>query len=273
VNPADAKHLAAARGPDRPLPLPVGYEVAGVLSALGPDTAIASGGGTVGDAVVAFRVRGGYASRITVPAADVFAKPDTLTFPAAANLLLAGTTAAEALHVVRVGPGDTVLVHGASGAVGVSLAQQARVIGARVVGTASEANFDRLRGFGTEPVAYGPGLLDRLRALAPGGFAAAVDAVGTAEALDTSLALVADRGRVVTIVASDHSAAAGVTAIAGARPASAAFRDAVRPHVLALAADGRLVVPVARTFALADARAALELVGTGHPGGKVALIP
>ncbi|GAA3233419.1 NADP-dependent oxidoreductase [Dactylosporangium siamense] len=273
VNPADYKHLAAGRGPDRPLPLLIGYEVAGVLSAVGPGTEIASGGGASGDPVVAFRISGGYASQVTVPAKDVFAKPAALDYPAAANLLLAGATAAEALHVTRVAAGETILVHGASGAVGVSVLQQARLICARVVGTASERNFDLVRGFGAEPIAYGPGLMDRVRAAAPEGVAAVIDTVGTDEAIDSAGELLADAGRAVTIVVSDRSRAAGVTAIGGAQPASAAFRDAVRARLLDLAADGRLVVPVARTFPLDEALAAIELVRGTHPGGKVALIP
>ncbi|GAA4254426.1 quinone oxidoreductase family protein [Dactylosporangium darangshiense] len=273
VNPADYKHIAASRGTDRELPLPIGYEVAGVLSAIGPGTEIASGGGAAGDPVVAFRISGGYASAVTVPAKDVFAKPAALDYPAAANLLLAGTTAAEALHVTGVAKGETVLVHGASGAVGVSVLQQARELGAVVVGTASEHNFDVLRRFGAEPIAYGPGLLDRVRAAAPEGVAAVIDTVGTAEAVDSVRELLPDASRAVTIVASDRSRAAGITAIGGNMPASAAYRDGVRAHLLELAADGRLVVPVTRTFPLAQALAAIDLVRGGHPGGKVALIP
>jgi NADPH:quinone reductase len=273
VNPADYKHLAAARGPDRPLPLSIGYEVAGVISAIGPDTEIASGGGAAGDPVVAFRISGGYASRVTVPAKDVFAKPGTLDFPAAANLLLAATTAAQASHVTRVARDETVLVHGASGAVGVSVLQQARLIGGRVAGTASEHNFPLLRGFGAVPVAYGPGLVERVRAVAPQGIDAAIDTVGTGEAFDVTRDLLADLSRAVTIAPSDRTRAAGIAAIAGTQPASAAFRDAARARLLDLAARGHLIVPVARTFPLSEAVAALELVRGGHPGGKIALIP
>jgi NADPH:quinone reductase len=272
VNPADWKHLAAERGPDRPLPIKIGYEVAGVLSALGPGTQIASGGGALGDAVVAFRISGGWAAQVTVPAKDVFAQPRGLDDAAAANLLLAGSTAAEALHVTGVAAGETVLVHGGSGAVGVSVVQQARLIGARVVATASERNFDVVRGFGATPITYGPGLVERARAVS-GPFAAVIDTVGTAEAVDSVPELLGGPGRAVTIVASDRSRAAGITAIAGARPASAAYRDSVRERLLGLAGRGELVVPVAQTFPLADALAAVELVRGGHPGGKVALIP
>ncbi|WP_433605114.1 quinone oxidoreductase family protein [Dactylosporangium sp. CA-139114] len=273
VNPADYKHIAAAHGAGRELPLPIGYEVAGVLSAIGPDTEIASGGGAPGDAVVAFRINGGYASQVTVPAKDVFAKPEALDFPAAANLLLAGTTAAEALHVVRAAPGETVLVHGASGAVGISVLQQARLKGISVIGTASEHNFGLLRQAGAQAIAYGPGLVDRVRAAAPDGVAAVIDTVGTDEAVDSVAQLLPDASRAVTIVASDRSRDAGIRAIAGALPDSAAYRDSVRARLLGWAGEGRLVVPVARTFPLTEALAAIELVRSGHPGGKVALEP
>lgn len=272
MNPADYKHVA--HGSDRSiLPVPIGYEVAGVLSALGPDTEIASGGGAVGDEVLAFRVFGGYATALTVPARDVFALPTRLGFPEAANLLLAGVTAAEMLEVTAVAPGDTVLLHGASGAVGVSLLQQARLLGVRVIGTAGEDRFDVVRQFGGEPVRYGDGLEERVRALAPEGFSAALDSVGTDEAIDVSLALVANRQRIVSIAAFGRAEAEGYRLIGGAMPASKAFRDRARARLVELAGAGELVVPVARTFPLGEAREALELLSTGHPGGKLALIP
>jgi NADPH:quinone reductase len=272
MNPADYKGFARAGDRSR-LPLPIGYEVAGVLSAVGPDTGIASGGGAVGDEVLAFRIDGGYASVLTVPAADVFAKPVGLDFPAAANLLLVGATAADTLRTVEVEAGDTVLVHGASGSVGVSVLQQARLLGARVIGTASERNFDTVRSFGAVPVAYGEGLAERVRQAAPDGISAAIDTVGTDEAVDVSLALVESRQRIVTIAASGRAEAEGFGYVGGGTPDSARFRDSVRARLIQLAAEGSLVVPVARTYPLAEARDALELLATGHPGGKLALVP
>jgi NADPH:quinone reductase-like Zn-dependent oxidoreductase len=272
MNPADYKHVAS--GTDRSvLPVPIGYEAAGVITAVGPNTRIASGGGKIGDEVLAFRIAGGYTSSLTVAAADVFAKPANLSFAEAANLLLAGATAAEMLHVTGVAAGDTVLVHGASGAVGVSVIQQAKLLGARVIGTASEKNFSVVERFGAEPVAYGDGLEQRVRDLAPAGVNAALDTVGTDEAVRVSLALVGDLGRIVTIAAAKHAAEHGFRAIGGSMPASAAFRSSIRSHLIELAADGSLVVPVARTFPLSDAIAALELLRGEHPGGKLALIP
>src|SRR5689334_16661174 len=191
VNPADASHVAEGRR--GPFPRGVGYEIAGVLTAIGPGTRIASGGGAVGDEVLAFRVIGGWASDLNVPARDVFAKPQTLTFEQAANLLLAATTASEMLHVTAVERGETVLVHGASGAVGVSLLQQAAVLGVRVIGTCGPARFDEVRRFGGEPVAYGAGLEQRVREASPEGIAAVLDCVGTEEAVDVSLVIGPER--------------------------------------------------------------------------------
>ena len=176
--------------------------------------------------------------RLTVPAADVFAKPAGLEHPAAANLLLAGTTAAEMLHVTAVAAGETIVVHGASGGVGVSVLQQARLLGARVVGTARLDHFDAVRRFGATPVTYGEGLESRLRELAPEGYAAALDTVGTDEAVEVGLAVVADRDRIVTIAAMARANQEGIQTIGGSRPASAAFRAETRARLIALAGEG-----------------------------------
>jgi len=270
MNPADYKHLRPGQDPSL-LPLTVGYEAAGVISAVGPGTEIASGGGQVGDEVVAFQILGGYASAITVDAADVFAKPASLGFAEAANLLLVGTTAAEMLDVAGVSDGDIVLVHGAAGGVGTSVLQQARLLGATVIGTASESSFDAVRRFGATPVAYGPGLLERVRAAAPGGIDAALDCVGTGEAIDVSLAAVPDTKRIVSTAAFDR-AADGIQLIGAANARSGPYRASQRARLLALAADGQLTVPIARTFPLEDAPAAVAALMGAHPYGKLALV-
>jgi NADPH2:quinone reductase len=266
VNPADFKAVAGNRGRDEAnLPLPIGFEVAGVVSAAGPDTDFAAG-----DEVLSFRVRGGYTSAITVPAKDVFAKPAALSFPEAANLLLAACTAGDMLRVVPVEAGRTVVIHGASGAVGVSLLQLLAPLGVRAIGTASERSFETVRRFGGEPVPYGDDLEARLREHGP--IDAAFDCVGTDEAVDTSLALVG-KDRLVTVAAQGRAQAEGFTALGGSNPESAAYHDEIRADLVAMAGRGELVVPMARTFPLREAAAALELVGGQHPGGKVALIP
>ncbi|WP_375406449.1 NADP-dependent oxidoreductase [uncultured Amnibacterium sp.] len=274
VNPTDYKGFSGRMSSDpAALPIRPGYEVAGVVTALGADTELASGGGAVGDEVLAFRTPGGgYSSAITLAAADVFAKPATLGFPEAANLLLAGSTAADMLRVVPPTAGATVLVHGASGAVGVLLLQLLRTRGVHAVGTASPSRSDEVRRFGGDPVTYGDGLEDRARALAPQGFDAAYDCVGTDEAVDVSLALV-PKERFVTIAAQARAHRDGFAAVGGRDPESAAFRDSVRAELIALAGSGDLVVPVAGTYPLDRAAEALTRLADGHPGGKIALIP
>ena len=271
MNPADAKHIAPGQDPGL-LPLSIGFEVAGVVTALGPGTEFASGGGAVGDEVVASQVTGGYATAITARASSVFAKPAALSFPQAANLLLAGTTAAELLHRSGARAGETVLLHGAAGAVGNSVLQQARLLGIRVVGTASRANFGFVAQFGGTPVEYGTGLPDRVRAAATEGIAAALDTVGSREAGDVSLALVADRSRVVTIADAPRAQADGYVFIGASNPESGPFRARARSRVLDLARRGGLVVPMAATFPFEDAPAAFKLLTSPHPPGKIALV-
>jgi NADPH2:quinone reductase len=273
MNPTEYKGILG--GSDSGLlPLSIGNELAGVITAIAPETQIASGGGAVGDEVLAYRVPGAYASAVNVNASDVFAKPTALSFAEAANLFLAGATAADMLRVVEPAPGDTVVVHGASSAVGVSLLQQLRPFDVRVLGTASEKNFEIVRRFGGEPLAYGSGLQERLVAAAAGAtIAAAYDNVGTHEALDVSLTLVADRSRIVSIAGFARAAKDGFQLVGGNMPDSIKFRAEVRPKLVELAARGDLVVPVSRTFPFAEAREALELLAGQHPGGKLALVP
>ena len=149
----------------------------------------------VGDGVTGFaagdRVFGGALSRavadyVVVDAAGTIAAggdahhtPDGVDDRTAATLAIAGCTAAAALAVVDPGPDDTLLIGGAGGGVGVFAVQLARLAGARVIGTGSATSADALRALGAEPVAYGDGLADRVRALAPGGVTAAIDLYGT----------------------------------------------------------------------------------------------
>lgn len=270
VNPADVKFT---RRPGIVFPVGIGYEVSGEITALGPGARIGSGSAEVGDAVVAFRIQGGYATDLTVAADRVFSKPATLTHPEAANLLLAGATAAELIQLTGAHRGDTVLLHAASGAVGVSVLQQAATRGIRVVGTSGHAGAERVRRYGGIPIAYGPGLVERARRAAGAPVVAALDAAGTDEAIDASLALVADRDRIITVVRPDRAARDGFRAIGGQNPDSAAFRDAARQPLIDLAAQGLLEVPIARTYPLTQAVEAAAFLVQGHPGGKLALIP
>lgn len=274
MNPLDYKIISGELGNDESnLPLSIGTEVAGVITAIGEDTAIATGGGAVGDPVLAYQVTGGYASAITVPASDVFAKPDTLDFPQAANLLLVGVTAADMLRLVAPLPGATILVNGASGAVGASLLQQARLQDIRVIGTASERNFDVVRRFGGDPVRYGEGLVDRVRDMAPGGIVAALDCAGTDDAIDAALALAPAPQKVVTIAGFGRVQDTGIEALDGSDPASRDYRLESRIRIVELAASGDLTVVVTGTYPLDQAAQALDKLRSGDAGGKLALVP
>jgi NADPH:quinone reductase len=276
MNPVDYKQFSGlmGRNPDS-LPIHPGREAAGVVTAVGEGAEGPAGVIGAGDEVVAFRIAGGYAGEVVVPASAVVPKPATLSFEQASGMMLTGTTAVHGLAVIRVGAGDTVLIHGAAGGVGLMAVQLAADAGARVIGTASEGSHALLREFGAEPVAYGPGLEERVRALAHGGVDAAFDTVGGDEALDTSLAVVPDRDRIVTALASPRAFAAGIKVIGGAPGADPGteIRDEARLQLVRLADQGKLRVVVAAAYPLAEAAAATRALATGHTHGKIVLIP
>lgn len=271
VNPADLKH--AMRQDGHALPWPIGYEVAGDIAAVGPETEIASGPAAVGDPVLAFRVSGGYATALTVPASDVFHRPDALDEASAATLLLAATTAADMLRVSRAAPGEAILVLGAAGAVGMAVLQLAARDGVRVVCVAGDARLHTVRELGGAAVAWGDDLASRIAAAAPAPIVAALDASGAPLGLDAALELIADRTRIVTIADAALAAREGFRAIAGCQPESAAYRAGVRGDLIALAADGRLRLPPVQEIPFADAHEALTLAATGRAAGKLVLIP
>jgi len=132
-----------------------------------------------------------------------------------------------------------------------------------------------VRLLGGVPVRYGDGLVDRVRELAPEGVSAAVDAVGTDEALDVSLELVADRRRIATIANFTRAPQEGVQLL-GAGPGAdggAQVREAARLRLISLVEAGRLEVVVARTYALEDVAAAHRDGMGGHSHGKLVLVP
>jgi NADPH:quinone reductase-like Zn-dependent oxidoreductase len=274
INPFDAKTAAGGAGNDpATLPRRLGSEASGVVTAVGPDAIGIEGEPlAIGDEVYGNRLPGAQATELTVRADALLRKPASLTFEEAAGLLSVGTTAVHALEAAGVAAGDTVLVHGVAGSVGGLVAQLAALRGARVIGTAALARHAALRAAGVEPVAYGPGLADRIRAAAPEGITAAIDTVGTDEALETSLEFVEPQ-RFVTIVNFADALAAGAKAIGGgpgADPGSA-VRAAARLTLSGLAARGAITVPIATTLPFAEAREGYRIVTGGHAGGKVVL--
>ena len=249
----------------------IGLECAGVVTALGAEVTDA----TVGDEVIVYPVVSAYADFVVVPTGSLIPKPAPLDWAQAGSLMLAGTTAVHALHAAGVQSGDTVLIHGGSGGVGLMAIQLAVDLGATVVATAAEANHELLRSLGAVAVSYGPGLLDRARAAAPSGFDAALDLVGTDEALDTSLALIGDPGRIASIAGGPRRAQEGVKVLGNAPGADTGteIRQAARADLAARAGTGALRVIVDTTYPLDHAADAHRAGLAGHAPGKLVLIP
>lgn len=270
VNPIDWKLYSGAFGtdPDK-LPMRLGLEISGTIAAVGAGV----DGLVPGDDVIAAGQIGGYASRVIAAADQVFKKPASLSFDEAAGFLLTGQTAVHLLEATNVAEGDTVLIHGAAGGVGLLATQLVKARGATVIATASAARHDQLRGYGALPVEYGPGLQERVSAIGP--VDAALDLVGTDEAADVSLALLADKGRIATIAGFGRAASDGFQALGGGPGADPGteIRLAARPELIRLAGNGELKVTVDRTYPLSEARQAHEYGQTGHARGKIILLP
>jgi NADPH:quinone reductase-like Zn-dependent oxidoreductase len=241
------------------LPTVLGLEIAGTVDGVGPGV----DGLAVGDDVLGFADGGGYAEYAL--ATTVAPKPAGLDWAAAAALPVAAETALRVLGLLEVARGDTVLIHGAAGAVGTVAVQLAVSRGATVVGTASEPNHDYLRELGATPVVYGGGLVDRVRAVAPDGIDAVFDAAGQG-ALPDSIELRGGTSRIVTI-ADPAAFGLGVPFSSGAARAADALEEAARQ-----AADGRLRLTVAETYPLEEAPAAHAVMDTGHGRGKIVLL-
>jgi NADPH:quinone reductase-like Zn-dependent oxidoreductase len=195
VNPSDWKKRKGLM--DSELPQTLGYEAAGVVDELGEGVADVA----VGDRVFGFSADGAAQAELAVLSwyAPI---PPSLDFPGAAALPAAVETATRALDQLASGgeswSGRTLLINGASGSVGSAAVQLAVLRGARVIGTASPANHTYLRSLGAEPVAYGEGLVERVRALAPDGVDLALDVAGSG-VLPELIELVGGPEHVVTI--------------------------------------------------------------------------
>ncbi len=276
VNPIDYKTYSGVMNHDpSQLPIRLGSEAAGVVTQVGPDAVGPAGPVRVGDKVIAFRASGAYASELVIPAQSLIPKPATLDWAQAGGLMLTGATAWHCLVAAGVGGDDTVLIHGGTGGVGIMAVQLAVLRGATVVATASPARHSLLRELGAVPVAYGPGLADRVREVAPRGVDAALDLIGTDEAVDVSLELVADRNRIITIAAFGRAGQLGIKALGGGPGADPGteIRTAARPELAKLAGDGKLRVMVSEMFPLERAADAHRAIMTGHTTGKIVLIP
>ncbi|MGM1060219.1 NADP-dependent oxidoreductase [Saccharothrix sp. Mg75] len=263
VNPFDAKvRSGAMRGAIPGLPAVLGLEVAGEVDALGPDVT----GVSVGDAVFGFADGGAYAE---LALASSFAhKPAELSWEAAAALPVAVETSDRVLRLLGVKSGETLLVHGAAGAVGTLAVQIALAAGVRVIGTAGAGNQEYLAALGAVPTTYGDGLVERVRALAPDGVDAVFDVAGRGALADSVELRGGTAERVVTIA--DPTARQHGVVFSG----GPAERDPARlAEVAELVARGSFTVEVGATLPLSEAAEAHRVVEAGHARGKLVLLP
>ncbi|MFJ4422365.1 NADP-dependent oxidoreductase [Streptomyces galilaeus] len=260
LNALDGKIRSGMMEAVRPTTLPAvpGGEFAGVVDALGEGVSDVR----VGDEVLGWSDTGSYAQYAL--ATTVAPKPADLDWQDAVALPVAGETAERVLNLLGVSAGETVLMHGASGAVGTVAVQLATARGARVIATAGPSNQDYLASLGATATVYGAGLVERVRALAPDGVDAVFDLAGKG-ALEDSITLRGGTERIVTI-ADFGARQLGITFSQGIQERSTA-------HLATLAEDaaaGKLVTTVT-AYPLDQAATAQQVSDAGHVRGKLVL--
>lgn len=258
------------------LPTVIGRDFAGVVETVGP----ARSDIAVGDEVLGFIPSmpplhdGSYAELIASGTAVLARKPSDLSFEVAAAIPLAGATALDAVDAVHPGPGDVVVVAGATGGVGSFAVQLAAQRGSTVVATArageEEAFVRRLGAADTIDYSAG-GVADAIRAKYPEGVTALIDSVNRGEAFAPMAALVRDGGRVATTLGT-----ADVDELAARNVRATNVMGAPAPEKLTLLADaaaaGSLRVEVQETYPLDRASDTLQAFAGGTIG-KLVLVP
>lgn len=255
VNGLDWKVRAGLVRDFMPVTLPSGsgLDAAGVVDEVGDG---------VTDVVVGDAVFGSGSATLAQYAVltDWTAKPAALSFEEAAGYPVPVETAVRILDQVGVQPGQTLLVSGAAGGVGSAVVQFARQRGIAVIGTASPANQEYLRSLGAVATTYGPGLVDRVRALAPNRVDAAFDVAGSG-VVPELIELTGNPVKVLTIA--DYAATKHGAQFSGTGTnARAAYAEAAR-----LFEAGGLTIPVARVFPFAAAAEAQQASANGHVAG------
>ncbi|WP_086848552.1 NADP-dependent oxidoreductase [Amycolatopsis kentuckyensis] len=267
INPGEAairQGLLHSRFPAT-FPSGQGSDFAGVVASRGEGVSDIA----VGDEVIGFvDTRSSHAEFVVAEAANLTPRPDSVPWEVAGSLFVAGTTAYAAVAAVCPKEGDTVVVSGAAGGVGSLAVQLAKLAGATVIGLAGEANHEWLRGLGVIPVAYGEGVLERIREAAPSGVHAFVDTFGSGY-VELALHLGIHPGRIDTII--DWAAAEKYNVKTDGNAAGASA-DVLRELALLLE-KGLLSLPIARVYPLEDVRDAFRELERRHTRGKIVLRP
>ncbi|MDH6626216.1 NADPH:quinone reductase-like Zn-dependent oxidoreductase [Streptomyces sp. LBL] len=265
VNPVDwgvraGKHRAFLH---LEMPAVLGREAAGVVEQLGEGV----DGFAVGDPVFGTTLRGGgcYARYALLTAGQTAPKPPSVSFTDAAALPVAAGTAHDCVNQLGPTAGQTLLILGIGGGVGVAAAQLARDAGVSVVGTASAAKREFVESLGATAIDYdGADFGKQLDAALPNGADTVLDLVGGG-ALDSVSSVISPGCRVIS--ATDPETAARFGALPMSRKSSTATLTELARRV----AEGRLDPQVRAVFPFEDAEAALREVESGHPWGKVVL--
>lgn len=263
VNPVDGKIRSGSMEAIFPTTLPAvpGGEIAGIVDAVGEGVDVLK----AGDEVLGWSDTGSYAEYALAPAAVLAPKPAALDWTAAVTLPVASDGAERVLDLLDVKAGETLLIHGASGALGTIAVQLAVARGARVIGTAGPANQEYVTSLGATALVYGENLVERVRALAPEGVDAVFDAAGKG-ALEDSITLRGGTDRIVT-TADFRAAELGIVFAEGPQR-----RSATRLAELAqLAAEGDLVTTIGAAYPLGEAAEAQRVSDAGHGRGKLVL--
>ncbi len=268
INPGEAsirKGLLDERWPAT-FPSGQGTDFAGVVEELGAGV----DGLEVDEPVIGWtEQRASQAEFVVVPADQLIRKPENVSWEAAGALFVAGATAYAAVRAVGVSSGDTVVVSGAAGGVGSLTVQLVVLAGATAIGLASEVNHQWLLDHGAIPVAYGDGVVGRIREVSDGHVDAFIDTFGggyVALAVD-ELGVAPER--VDTIIDWEAAEKYGVKMEGSAAASSAG----VLAELAELIDEGRLEVPIARTYPLDQVRDAFRELEQRHTRGKIVLVP
>jgi len=267
INPGEAsirKGLFAERWPAT-FPSGQGTDLAGIVAEVGPGVAKVA----VGDEVIGFtNNRASQAEFALVESGNLVPRPPNVSWEQAGALFVAGTTAYAAVRSVALSAGDTVVVSGAAGGVGSIAVQLARNAGAKVIGLASYANTKWLTDHGVIPVTYGDGVEGRIRAASGGKIDAFVDTFGGGY-VELAVKLGVAPNRINTII---DFAAAAKYGVKTEGSHEAANRE-VLGELAGLLAAGRLEIPIAKVYPLAEVRDAYRDLELRHTRGKIVLEP
>ncbi len=257
VNPFDWKLRLGYMPAMVTFPAGIGQDAAGVVTAVGEGVDAVG----VGDEVFGTTGRQCAAAEEAVLVAYA-RKPAGLTWEQAGSAGLGAETALRGLRALGLTAGQTLLIDGASGGVGLAALQFAVADGLRVIGSTGASKNDLVESLGGTPVLYGAGIADRVRALAPGGVDGIYQAAG--ESTDELLTLIDDPAKMVTIV--DFAAGAKGVQVSGG---GAGQWAAALPAVVALTEKGTYVIRVGQTFPLEEAGAAQAYSAAGGDGRAV----